>query len=133
MSSKFQELVAAELAKARARYPMNFVDAHHGFAKMKEEVDEVWDEVRRNESDGSRRDEAMLKELVQVAAMAQRMAEDIGLLPGKPHRLGVRNCPRCNTPAVIADGYCGGCRGYTLPAVRVCEPAPRDQASWGSE
>jgi hypothetical protein len=51
--------------------------AHEGWAILREEVDELWDEVRKKP--GQRNTNAMYNELVQIAAMAQRMAEDICL------------------------------------------------------
>lgn len=69
--------VALELASARAKHPGTTHSAHEGYAVMLEEVDEVWDEVKKN---SKRRDhKKMYEELVQVAAMAQRMAEDLNL------------------------------------------------------
>ena len=71
---QFQISVAIELQKARAAYrPM--ASAHEGWAVLREEVDELWDEVKKKPSKRNTVD--MYNELVQVAAMAQRMAEDI--------------------------------------------------------
>ena len=72
----FEIDVSDELRKARSKFnPLN--SAHEGYAVLLEEVDEVWDEVKKNDS---RRDyAAMYRELVQVSAMAQRMAEEIVL------------------------------------------------------
>lgn len=71
---KFTELVRDELAAARENF-RDMASAHEGYAVLAEEVDEMWDQVKVNQK---RRDPgAMLSELVQVAAMAQRMAEDI--------------------------------------------------------
>lgn len=53
--------------------PMN--SAHEGYAVLKEEVDELWDEVKAKQ--GSRDIEAMRAEAIQVAAMAARFAIDI--------------------------------------------------------
>jgi hypothetical protein len=79
MSSKFPDYVRDELAIARAKYrPM--ASAHEGWAVLREEVDELWDEVKKKPS--KRNTGAIYVELVQVAAMAQRMAEDI-VLTGK--------------------------------------------------
>lgn len=51
-----------------------FASAHEGFAVLKEEVDELWDEIKL----GSRRDSYNMKrEAVQVAAMALRFLVDI--------------------------------------------------------
>lgn len=71
----FPEAVEAELRRARETYPGRQHSAHEGFSVLYEEVDELWDEVRAKQTD--RNHAAMLKELIQVAAMAQRMAEDV--------------------------------------------------------
>jgi NTP pyrophosphatase (non-canonical NTP hydrolase) len=77
--SVFTDDVETELAQARSKYrPM--ASAHEGWAVLREEVDELWEEVKKK---SSKRDTgAMYDELIQVAAMAQRMAEDI-VLTGK--------------------------------------------------
>jgi hypothetical protein len=55
----------AEVHRARERFgPMR--GAHEGYAVLLEEVQELWDEVRRNKFDLA----AMRAEAVQVAAMA---------------------------------------------------------------
>lgn len=72
---KFTELVRDELSMARLNFPTGMRSAHEGFAIIKEEVDELWDEVKVNQK--CRDPAKLLSELVQVAAMAQRMAEDI--------------------------------------------------------
>lgn len=66
--------VVDELNSASARWPA-FNSAHEGFAVLKEEVDELWDEVKINQKD---RDLAkMRKEAKQVAAMALRFMLDV--------------------------------------------------------
>jgi hypothetical protein len=63
-----------ELMGAMESFPaMN--SAHEGFAVLKEEVDELWDEVKVKQ--GERNLENMRKEAIQVAAMAVRFAADI--------------------------------------------------------
>ena len=70
----FQDLVSEELVKARGQHgPTNSI--HEGYAVILEELDEVWDEVKKKTRDRDLND--LLKELVQVAAMAQKMAEDV--------------------------------------------------------
>jgi hypothetical protein len=46
---------------------------HEAYAVILEELDEFWDEVRKKEHCP----EKMLRELIQIAAMAQRAAEDL--------------------------------------------------------
>lgn len=68
----FSELQAAELESAKSKHPP-LKSAHEGYAVILEELDEVWvlTKMRRPNY------EKMRAELVQVAAMAQRMAEEI--------------------------------------------------------
>lgn len=75
----FAALVAAEISKARGQH-RNIQTIHEGYAVLLEEVDEVWDEVKRRNV----APEALLKEVVQVAAMCQRFAEDCRLVPTAP-------------------------------------------------
>lgn len=91
--STFNELVSRELAFARAKFPpMNSL--HEGYAVLLEEMDELWEwikqkqEITVNEDErragyllpavmGKRNQAAICEELVQIAAMAQRIFEDI--------------------------------------------------------
>ncbi|AKV03163.1 hypothetical protein AKJ09_09826 [Labilithrix luteola] len=66
--------VAAELDRARAKFPRPQVSAHEGFAVLDEERDELWDEVKGNHPDRKAR---MRAEAIQVAAMAIRFIEDV--------------------------------------------------------
>lgn len=63
-----------EVAAAMERYPA-FNSAHEGYAVIKEEVDELWDEVKVKQ--GSRDLTKLRKEAVQVAAMALRFIVDV--------------------------------------------------------
>lgn len=66
--------VRDELYTAQTNWPV-FPSAHHGFAVLAEEVDELWDHVKMNQK---RRDlAAMRKEAIQVAAMALRFAIEV--------------------------------------------------------
>jgi len=49
-----------------------FCSAHEGYAIMKEEYDELWDEIKRNPRDRI----AMRREATQLAAMAIRFMVD---------------------------------------------------------
>lgn len=70
----FQKLVKDELVKARKKHgPM--LSVYEGYAVILEELDEVWDEVKKRTKE---RDlDNLLIELIQVSSMAQKMAEDI--------------------------------------------------------
>jgi len=75
-SSTFFSLVERELQAARAKHPP-IHSAHEGYAIILEEVDELKAEVWKN---GSARDpEQMRRELIQIAAMCARMADDLDL------------------------------------------------------
>jgi chromosome segregation ATPase len=70
----FMGQVHAEIKDARAKHaPIN--SAHEGYSVILEELDEFWEEVRKKRSD--RNPQRMWNELVQVAAMAMRTAEDV--------------------------------------------------------
>ena len=49
-----------------------FNSSHEGYAVIKEEVDELWDAIKGNTSNGAQRAEA-----IQIAAMALRFIFDI--------------------------------------------------------
>lgn len=66
--------VAIELDLATNKFP-SFNSAHEGFAVLKEEVDELWDEVKAKQ--GARDIAKMRKEAIQVAAMAMRFVLDV--------------------------------------------------------
>ena len=51
--------------------------AHEGYAVLLEEVDELWDEVKKNPSKYAHRDKDMRKEAIQIAAMAIRFVLDV--------------------------------------------------------
>lgn len=63
-----------EVMRARKKHaPIN--SAHEGHSVILEEVEEFWDEVKLKRE--ARDPEKMWNELVQVAAMAMRTAEDV--------------------------------------------------------
>ena len=64
-------LVKLEVERARRKHdPINTL--HHGYGVLMEEVEEFWDEVKKQKPESVE----VLKELVQVGAVAQRIAED---------------------------------------------------------
>lgn len=73
----FSEAIAemgTEYFNATRRYPP-MASAHEGFAILKEEVDELWDEVKKKPSKVDR--EALRQECIQVGAMAIRFYCDV--------------------------------------------------------
>jgi NTP pyrophosphatase (non-canonical NTP hydrolase) len=78
----FPQMVQKELSRARKKYPAPIPTAHDAFGKILEEVYEFFDEVRKKErlwkTKKNRR--AMCSELVQIAGLAQRAAEDLRLM-----------------------------------------------------
>lgn len=77
MSATFQDLVERELEQARKQHGP-ITGCHDAYGRLLEEVDEFWDEVKLK--DCLRNPGRMRAELVQVAAMAQRAAEDLNLV-----------------------------------------------------
>ncbi len=67
-------LIFEEYKRANKLNPP-FNSSHEGYAVIKEELDELWDEVRKHKSLRSK--DAMRKEAVQVGAMALRFILDI--------------------------------------------------------
>ena len=75
----FPEMVAEEIQRARSKYGRQG-SLHEGYAILLEEVEELWDEIKKKPS--KRLKSTLLCEAVQVGAMVQRLAEDCGLLEG---------------------------------------------------
>lgn len=69
------ELVANEVSRAKSLFPENFVNQHEGYAILLEEVDELWDEIKKNQKKYDLL--AQKKEAIQVAAMAVRFAVEL--------------------------------------------------------
>ncbi len=68
----FASHVATALEYARRKHPP-IHSLHEGYAIIKEELDEFWDEVKRQEPSPT----AVVSELLHIAAMCQRVAEDV--------------------------------------------------------
>lgn len=66
--------VLDELRRAQAHHPP-YNSAHEGYAVLAEEVDELWDEVKRRH--GPQRTVRMKAEVTQVAAVACRFLLDV--------------------------------------------------------
>lgn len=70
-------LVVQELMSAYAKHPGRQASLHEGFAVLLEEVDELWDEVKKKQSLRSK--EKLCEEAIQIAAMAVRFVADANL------------------------------------------------------
>jgi hypothetical protein len=66
--------IGQEVMRARAKFAV-FNSAHEGYAVILEEVDELWEEVKKRSS--LRDKAAMHTEAVQIGAMAVRFLTDI--------------------------------------------------------
>jgi NTP pyrophosphatase (non-canonical NTP hydrolase) len=75
MDAEILREVEAELRRARTKFPGRFASAHEGYAVLAEEVDELWEHVKRRRE--ARNREEMRAEAIQCAAMAVRFAADI--------------------------------------------------------
>lgn len=64
------ELARLELARAQVKFP-GFHSGHEGYAVIREELEELWDAVKRDDTT------AQGFEAVQVAAMALRFLVDL--------------------------------------------------------
>jgi len=71
---KFNNLVREELKRARRKHGP-ILSIHEGYAVILEELDEAWNEVKKQTEERNLNN--LLKELIQVSAMAQKMAEDV--------------------------------------------------------
>ena len=69
--STWQRIVYTEYCAAERQFGA-FASAHEGYAVIKEELDELWDEIKGN-ADCTR----LAAEAVQVAAMALRFVMDV--------------------------------------------------------
>lgn len=66
------DAIAAEVVRAQLKHgPMK--SAHEGYAVMLEELDELWDEVKKRHPDKR----MMRSEAIQIGAMAARFVLDV--------------------------------------------------------
>lgn len=75
-----QEQVNAEVQKALENYG-HFNSTHEGYAVLKEEVDELWEVIKRNTEryygTAEFKSKDLIAELIQIAAVAQIMATEL--------------------------------------------------------
>lgn len=69
------EEIKKEAEKARVKFG-NYNSTHEAYAVLKEEVDEFWQLVKDSKQDGFL-SEHMIKELIQISAVAYRAAMEI--------------------------------------------------------
>lgn len=69
------EAAYKEIARAKAKHSKDFNSPHEGYAVLKEEVDEMWDAIKKDDTQHA------VKEAVQVAAMALRFVAEFGKYP----------------------------------------------------
>lgn len=74
VGDKFPKAVRNELIRAYTTHgPIRSL--HEGYAVILEEMDEAWDEIKKK---SSKRDmNNLLREFVQIGAMAQKISEDV--------------------------------------------------------
>jgi hypothetical protein len=65
--------ISDELFSAKEKYPENFNSLHEGYAVLKEEVDELWDEIKKKNPNKAN----IYTEAKQVAAMAIRIMVEL--------------------------------------------------------
>lgn len=67
--------IRKELKRAMTLHPGSMRNAHEAYAVLLEEVDELWDEIKKNSK--TRDPLKMREEAIQVAAMAARLIIDV--------------------------------------------------------
>ncbi len=70
-ASEAADAALAELRRAQQKWPAGFHSGHEGYAVIKEELEELWEAVRRDDVSAQR------SEAVQIAAMALRFLTDV--------------------------------------------------------
>lgn len=68
------EMIETELARADRIYEP-FISVHEGYAILLEEIDELWDEIKK--SKGRLASEKMVEESIQVAVVAVKFIRDL--------------------------------------------------------
>jgi len=71
--SEASQLVEQEYSKAVLKHTRRFASLHEGISIIREEFEEAWDEVKKQNADP----EALKKEMAQVGAMAMRFLTDL--------------------------------------------------------
>jgi len=64
-----------EVWRAKSKFPVDFHNQHEAYAVILEEVDELWEEIKKNQKDYDL--VAMRKEAVQCGAMILRLITEL--------------------------------------------------------
>lgn len=72
--TKIIEAISSEFERASSLYP-NFHSNHEGYAVLKEEIDELWDEIKKSKDVWG--NDCIKKELIQVGAMVMRYLNNL--------------------------------------------------------
>lgn len=67
--------IVKEVLRAKTLFPNNFVNQHEAYAVLLEEVDELWDEIKKNQRNYDL--DAQRKEATQAAAMLVRLLVEL--------------------------------------------------------
>lgn len=68
------QAIETEFNRAEKLFPQ-FHSNHEGYAVLKEELDELWDEIKKSKD--VRGNEQMRKELIQIGAMVVRFLDNL--------------------------------------------------------
>jgi hypothetical protein len=74
--ARILEMIDVEFGRAVNKFP-SFNSGHEGKAVIEEELDELWEEIRKNKPAGA----PATREAIQVAAMAMRYVFDLSEWP----------------------------------------------------
>jgi NTP pyrophosphatase (non-canonical NTP hydrolase) len=74
LSVALQE-IEVEVLRAKKLFPTNFHNQHEAYAVILEEVDELWDEIKKNQKNYDLK--AQRKEATQAAAMLVRLLVEL--------------------------------------------------------
>ena len=72
---KIADEVIDELISAKSKFPAKFVNQHEAYAVILEEVDELWDEIKKNQKVYDL--EKQRTEAIQAAAMLLRFVSEL--------------------------------------------------------
>jgi len=75
-AKEFLKAIELEFERANSLYP-KFHSNHEGYAVLKEEVDEFWDEIKKSKDVVL--NDRMKKELIQIGAMVLRCLDNLSL------------------------------------------------------